>query len=100
MKRAFPLSYNQNKNFYVYDIVLNNKIIEYNGDIWHANPKKFDENYINPISKLSAIEIWNKEQHKEKVANLHGYKVLRVWETDYKTNPNKVIEECINFLKQ
>ena len=78
--------------------MLGTKIIEYNGDFWHANPLIYDENFINPVSKLTATDIWDKEARKEDVANLHGYTMLRVWESDYKNNKDKVIQDCINFL--
>lgn len=100
VSRQLALSYNEGKNYYVYDIVLGSKIIEYNGDIWHANPELYDESFVNPISKLTATNIWNKEAHKEAVANSHGYTILRVWESDYKKNKEKVIKECISFLTQ
>jgi hypothetical protein len=100
VKKGLSLSYNNNKNYYVYDIAVGNKIIEYNGDLWHANPKIYDESFINPVSKKSAVEIWNKEKHKEKVANEHGYEVFRIWEFDYKNDKEKAIEKCMKFLNQ
>jgi hypothetical protein len=80
--------------------VLGNKIIEYNGDFWHANPKIYDESFYNKVSKKSAKDIWNKEDHKEKVALESGYYLHRVWESDYKQDKERVIEECIKFLTQ
>lgn len=100
ISRALSLSYNENKNYYVYDISCGNKIIEYNGDMWHANPTYFNEDWVNPISKLTAKEIWDKEINKEQVAIDHGYALLRIWESDYKKNKEKVIKECISFLTQ
>lgn len=88
------------KNYYVYDIFLDDKIIEYNGDIWHANPKIYKEDFVNPVTKMTYEQIHKKEFHKESIANDHGYILYRVWETDYKNNKERVIEECINFLKQ
>ena len=51
--------------FYQYDFVDRNsdKIIEYNGDKFHANPEIFSENdFPNPFVKdLTAKEIWEKD---------------------------------------
>jgi GT2 family glycosyltransferase len=78
----------------------NGKKIDDAGDMWHANPTYFNEDWVNPISKLTAKEIWDKEINKEQVAIDHGYALLRIWESDYKKNKEKVIKECISFLTQ
>jgi hypothetical protein len=100
VKKNLTLDYNDGKNYYVYDFYLGNKIVEYNGDFWHANPEIYTEDFVNPISKLSYKQIHEKELNKETVAKLHGYEFLRVWELDYKRNKEKVIQECIIFLTQ
>lgn len=84
--------------YYSYDIFCNNKIIEYNGDFWHCNPKKYDAEFYNPRVKKTAQEIWDKDVEKIKLADDRGYEILTIWETDYKQNKQKVIEECISFL--
>lgn len=88
------------KKFYLYDMALDNKIIEYNGDFWHANPSKFNESFICPYNKLTFNQIHERDLIKINTAKENGYKVMIVWETDYKSNPKKVIEECIKFLTQ
>ena len=34
------------KKQYVYDFMFNNKIIEYNGDFWHCNPKLYASDFV------------------------------------------------------
>jgi len=92
--------YRDNKKYYIFDINLNNKIIEYNGDFWHANPTIYNESFINKRLKKTAQEIWDKDQNKIQFAKDQGYNVLVVWEHDFKNNKQKVIDECITFLKQ
>ena len=76
------------------------KIIEFNGDFWHCNPKEYrDENFIHPISKKTAKELWANDEYKIKLANSFGYEVLTIWESDYKNNKEEIIEICKNFLK-
>lgn len=91
---------NDNKKQYVYDIALNKKIIEYHGDFWHCNPKKYSPDYINPRTKIKASEKWKSDFEKIKFAQDHGYEVLVIWESDYKKNKEKVLEKCIQFLTQ
>lgn len=91
-----------NACYYVYDIVFQNKIIEYNGDFWHASPKKYkpDDVVKLPNNTTLAKEIWKKDQEKIKFAEDRGYKVLVIWESDFKQNKEEVINKCIQFLTQ
>jgi len=49
------------KHFYIYDMSLGNKLIEYYGDFWHANPNKYNSSFICPYTKLSYDEIHEKK---------------------------------------
>ncbi len=91
---------NDEKRSYIYDIRLGDKIIEYNGDFWHANPKVFNESFVNPYNKLTLEKIHEKDLRKIKVAENQNYKILIIWEKDFNENQEKVITECINFLIQ
>lgn len=100
-KTQYAILKNKTQHF-VYDIVHKNKIIEYNGDYWHASPKKYKKSdTIKFPSKTVIVEdIWNKDQEKIKFAEDQGYTVMVVWESDFKENREKVINECIQFLTQ
>lgn len=84
----------------IYDFRYKNKIIEYYGDFWHMNPKIYDKQYINPVSKKSLFEKHKEDTNRVQFAELSGYSVLVVWENDYKKNPNEVITKCKKFLTQ
>lgn len=87
-------------DFFVKDI---KKGIEFNGDYWHANPSKYTPeiiiNYPNNISK-TAKEIWDVDNYKLTALKKHPdvEDILIVWENDYRTNPEKIIDICMNFL--
>lgn len=89
-----------NKKQYIYDISANNKIIEYNGDFWHSNPKIYSADYVNPRTKLVASKKWKLDEEKIKFAQDRGYEVLVVWESDFKQNKEEVLKKCIQFLTQ
>ncbi|HAT61554.1 MAG TPA: hypothetical protein DCS83_03245 [Prevotella sp.] len=84
---------------YFYDIKYNNKIIEYFGDFWHHNPELYEEDWVNPISKLNSREKQAYDEERISVAKNNGYEILIIWERDYKKNPTEVLEKCLNFLK-
>ncbi len=92
-----------NTGFYRYDFtdLLNKKIIEYNGDIYHANPNTFTiTDTPNPFRKnITSEDIWGKDDVKIKLANKHEFDVLVIWDSEYKKDKETVIKKCINFLK-
>lgn len=77
-------SYELNQSVF-YDIAdtADMKIIEYNGDYWHANPKKYGPNDIISQIGLTAREIWEHDQLKILTAMKRGFTVEVVWESDF-----------------
>lgn len=59
------------------------KVIEFDGDYWHS------EHVANPT----------REKLRDEMIISNGYDILHVQEHEYKKDKQKVIEECINFLK-
>ena len=91
-----------NSLLYLYDFVdiKNKKIIEYNGDLFHANPKYFkDDDEYHPFRHELASVKWEKDKKKIQVAKDLGYDVLIIWDSDYRKNKEKIIAECKDFLK-
>lgn len=76
------------------DIVdLQNKIVvEYYGDFWHMNPKKYDPSYFNKATKLTAKEKWDADRKRNFVLRRHGYEVIVIWELDWKSDKQKVLD--------
>lgn len=88
-------------NFYlegkIFDIYIPkfNLLIEYNGDYWHCNPKKYDENYYHKKKSKFAKEIWEYDKNKLYLAEKNDYTCQVIWESDYKKNKN-IINELIH----
>ena len=89
-----------NKKHYKYDYVdfTNKKCIEFNGDYWHCNPTKYNEDFIHPIMNIKAKQIWEKDIKKNKWMEERGYQILIIWESEYKKNPQQILEKCIRFI--
>ena len=88
---------------WLYDFtdLKNKKIIEYNGDDYHANPKKYlAEDYPNPFNNdITAQEIWDKDDRKISLAKENGFDVMVIWDSEYRWgNKKKIINKCLEFL--
>ena len=89
------------KSYYCLDYVLGNKVIEFYGDLWHANPKKYLSGQNIKYGKFTknVDEIWKKDQIRIFNIEQHGFKVKIVWESDFSKDRLKVVNQCIDFLK-
>lgn len=75
----------ENKIFNVDDIDYDtNTVYEFNGDFWHGNPNKFKPEDINSTNKISFGELYRKTLDKEQKLIKAGYKVVSIWESDWK----------------
>jgi hypothetical protein len=84
---------NSNKTF-AYDYVDEDrkKIIEFNGDYWHCNPKFYNESFFHKIKKKTAKEIWDYDLYKTTVATSNGYSIFIIWEYDWKNNQSELLD--------
>lgn len=91
---------NYNRVYLKADCEYNKKIIEFNGDAFHANPKIYKANdKPHPFLKdLSAKEIWENDLNKKQILESRGYQVMYVWGSDYAANKSGIIKECVKFL--
>lgn len=74
--------------FYDFFLPKSRLIIEVDGDYWHGNPEKYDENEL----KKHQIRAQRVDEHKNKWALLHGIPIIRIWESDIRKNPKKVMK--------
>lgn len=88
--------------YFLYDFVdiAQKKIIEFNGDYWHANPKSYlaQDMIGRGVTRKSASDIWKKDAIKSKIAQDKGFQILVIWESEFNANPIKTIEKCIEWL--
>lgn len=88
-------------NVFAYDYIdfKNKKVIEFNGDFWHCNPNKYDENYIHRLTNKTAKKIWEFDKTKNNFMINKGYDILVIWESEYRINKDEVIKKCIDFIQ-
>jgi G:T-mismatch repair DNA endonuclease (very short patch repair protein) len=84
------------------DFLYGNKVIEYNGSKWHANPLRYKEQDTpNPYREgKTSKEIWEKDAARIRSLENLGYQVLIIWDTEYKNNTEEVLQKCLSFLKE
>ncbi len=94
----FSLHYidgNGKKRWKLYDAKVNNVLVEANGDYWHANPNKYNEDdiFIFPKSTTTAKQIWKDDAFKKELAENNGYSILYIWESEFNKNIKDVTEK-------
>lgn len=75
------------KNYYVdYYIEELNIAIEFNGDMWHANPSIYKpDDFCSPFnSHVTAKDVWEVDRRKIKDIESTGTKVIVLWESEYR----------------
>lgn len=87
-----------------FDFVIldSRKVIEFNGDKFHANPQLYSEHDCpNPYqTDLTSKNIWAADALKIASAEKNGYNVFVVWEYDFDNSREQTIQQCINFVKE
>lgn len=94
-----------NGGIWLYDFtdLKNKKIIEYHGDDYHGNPKKYlAEDTPHPFNKkITAKEMWKKDEDKMNTAKENGFEIFVVWDSEYRWgDKNSVLENCLSFLNK
>ncbi len=75
-----------------------NIVIEFYGDYWHCNPQVYESDYINTSLDMTAKQKWRKDEERINYIQERGYKVMVVWESDFKKSPNNSIKNIIKEI--
>lgn len=76
-----------------------NTIYEFHGDFWHGNPKLFNQDEVNKITKTTFGELFEKTISKEEFCKSKGYKYIALWENDWKKGVNALRKIQKKFKK-
>lgn len=97
----FDLSFERNKiiSGFIVDGIHNKLIVEFYGDTYHCNPKKFTDpsQYCSWI-KRTVAEQWKRDQKRLACFYRLGYTVVIVWQSDWIKNKCNVIERIQHAL--
>lgn len=92
-------------NVFLYDYHIKGsaEIIEFHGDYWHANPKKYLPSdtiqYPSDVYML-AEEVWEKDKKKIDTACDLGYNILVIWESDVNNDLEGELERAKRFINK
>jgi len=76
-----------------------NKVIEFYGDYYHGNPRKYADDYYNTqIGKHVAAIHDSDNKRIDTLDALFGVETLVVWEYDWRKRPEEMIDKCLKFL--
>lgn len=89
--------------YFAYDIIVSGtrNLIEVNGDYWHGNPEIYKPTDIilkGSSKEMSVSEKWALDAKKIEFAENAGYRVLVLWESKVKSDPDLVASEIRNFV--
>lgn len=89
-----------NKKWMFPDITLPDRkiVIEFYGDYWHANPKKYKAN--DKIKHSIAKDIWLGDKERIEKLKKYGYKTFVVWQFDYLNNKEETIKKLCEQLQK
>ena len=73
----------------------NNLVFEFHGDFWHGNPKIYNMNETNNVSKKTFGELYNKTCMRDLKIIEKGYNLISIWEHDWNLK-NKLNKEIVN----
>ena len=102
LNKEFGVFNNILKKYTYFDFVIPDlKIcIEFNGDVFHANPEIYKSTDTpNPYDKsLTSKAIWEFDKFKNQELINRGYNIIIVWEKDYKYDKNHTTQMLVKEI--
>lgn len=86
--RYFDFFIPDNKNGFQNGQYTSGLIIEVDGSYFHGDPRLYEEKDLNRMQKKNM----RVDEYKNKWAHLHGYPIMRIWESDIRKKPKEVLD--------
>jgi len=93
--------YSDDKHYYLDFYIEELKLcIEFNGDLWHANPNKYKERDYIYSCYVTAGEIWERDRIRTEFLKTRMNDVIIVWERDFKKKGiDKITDELVEMIR-
>ena len=78
----------------------NKIVLEVYGDYWHCNPARFDkqDSVTRDEKQVPVRDVWERDRKRISHLQKFGYKVYIIWEMDFRTDPERSIQEFAEWL--
>ena len=85
---------------YIFDFYFPklNTILEVQGTYWHCDPNQYKPGSLIKMAGLGNVlvdYIWAKDRLKKEMAESQGFKLITLWEDDYKKSGWEAIAKCL-----
>jgi len=90
----------ENNTYYFVDYCIPHlkKIVEFNGVRFHVKEGQ-EKGWFNPYNENITVEQQKqKDKQKQKFFQNIGFKILYIWEDEYKLDPRNEVNKCTRFL--
>lgn len=75
-------------------------IVEYFGDLWHMSPRRFEKDQYHYLTRKTACQVWERDHKKMENFVSIGYKILVIWESDWKNDRVSCEEKITDAYNQ
>lgn len=72
--------------------------IEFNGDYWHMNPRKYSETDYNSQLELFAKQKWEYDKAKYDECEHNGIQLIVIWEYDWIHSREEIKNQLLEVL--
>lgn len=93
----YEIEYSVNSKFLDYYLPKYDIGIEFFGDYWHLNPKKYNESFYNSQLKLKAIDLWERDKDRLNIIKKEIKTIIVIWESSL--IDDSILEKTINEFK-
>ena len=95
-------SQSNKKRYYDFCMMGIKLIVEYHGDMWHANPNKYGPEDITcsfyKMDNITAERVWANDERKKQIAEEAGFMLEVVWESERKTRLDEIVDLIVKLL--
>ena len=65
-----------------------------------TTPSRSNPEYYNSQLKMTAKQKWDYDKEKEDIIVKKGFKIMSIWESEFKNDKEKTIQKCIDFINE